>query len=179
MQNTLSPAERVTGSERVNKLSHEKMRLQNERKATKKGEMYHTWSKTCNVLKTTLCLWLNFAIDTYFTPVDTNLKGVNVLKTFFLHYMWRSTGKRCFPENPETFLGYLRESCGKVVGKLRESCGKVAGKLREIWRVLAGKSCGELWEVPGFRKWKEIRIWLFWLIVKEFLYFMFGFVSFS
>ena len=42
MQNTLSPAERVTGSERVNELSHEKMRLQNERKATKKGEMYHT-----------------------------------------------------------------------------------------------------------------------------------------
>ena len=89
------------------------------------------------------CVWLcSIAFRLFLIDFDC-------LSIDFDCHMWRSTGKRCFPENPETFLGYLRESCG------------------------------ELWEVPGYRKWKEIRIWLFWLIVKEFLYFMFGFVSFS
>ena len=78
------------------------------------------------------------------------------------------------------------DTCGKVVGKLWESCGKVAGKVAGTCGKVAGNltgPCGKkLWGVAGRCGIQEIRICkmkLFWLIVKELLYFMFGFVSFS
>ena len=56
------------------------------------------------------------------------------------------------------------DTCGKVAGKVAGTCGK------KVWGV-AGSS--------GIQEIRICKMKLFWLIVKEFLYFMFGFVSFS